>query len=148
MVFVFLWLTVYNRTISGSIYVIANGIISFFMTWVIFYCNIPFPSPGYLPNPRIEPWSPELQADSIPSEPPEKIPIFYCIHVSHLYPLIYWWMFRLLHVLAIVNSAAMNSGVHISLWIIDSSGYMPRIGIAGSILFSIQLYQFTFPPTV
>ena len=28
-----------------------------------------FPSPGSLPNPRIEPGSPALQADSLPSEP-------------------------------------------------------------------------------
>ena len=32
----------------------------------------PFPSPGYLPHPRIEPGSPALQADSLPSEPPGK----------------------------------------------------------------------------
>ena len=28
------------------------------------------PSPGDLPNPGIEPWSPALQAHSLPSEPP------------------------------------------------------------------------------
>ena len=32
----------------------------------------PFPSPGDLPNPGIEPGSPALQADSLPSEPPGK----------------------------------------------------------------------------
>ena len=37
-----------------------------------------------------------------------------------------------LHVLAIVNSAAMNSGVHVSFSILDSSGYMPVSGIAWS----------------
>ena len=31
-----------------------------------------FPSPGVLPNPGIEPGSPELQADALPSEPPGK----------------------------------------------------------------------------
>jgi len=36
------------------------------------------------------------------------------------------------HVLAIVNSAAMNNGIHVSLSILVSSGYMPRSGIAGS----------------
>ena len=36
------------------------------------------------------------------------------------------------HVLAIVNSAAMNNGVHVSLSILVSSGYMPRNGISGS----------------
>ena len=35
------------------------------------------------------------------------------------------------HVLAIVNSAAMNNGMHMSLSILVSSGYMPRSGIVG-----------------
>ena len=39
---------------------------------------------------------------------------------------------RLVHVLAIVNSAAMNTGVHVSFSVLVSSGYMPRIGIDGS----------------
>ena len=35
------------------------------------YLNgLPFPSPGDLPDPGIEPGSPALQADSLPSEPP------------------------------------------------------------------------------
>ena len=32
----------------------------------------PFPSPGGLSNPGIEPRSPTLQVDSLPAEPPEK----------------------------------------------------------------------------
>ena len=36
------------------------------------------------------------------------------------------------HVLAIVNSAAMNIGVHVYFWIIVLSGYMPMSGVAGS----------------
>jgi len=35
------------------------------------YCSgLPFPSPGYLPDPGIEPGSPTLKADSLLSEPP------------------------------------------------------------------------------
>ena len=36
------------------------------------------------------------------------------------------------HVLAVVNSAAVNNGIHVSFSILVSSGYMPRNGIAGS----------------
>ena len=36
------------------------------------------------------------------------------------------------YVLAIVNSGAMNNGIHVSLSILVSSGYMPRSGIPGS----------------
>ena len=34
--------------------------------------GLPFPSPWELPNPGIGPWSPALQADSLPSEPQGK----------------------------------------------------------------------------
>ena len=34
-----------------------------------YWSGLPFPSPGDLPNPGIEPGSPALQADSLPSEP-------------------------------------------------------------------------------
>ena len=36
------------------------------------------------------------------------------------------------HVLATVNSAVMNGGIHVSFSILFSLGYMPRSGIAGS----------------
>ena len=36
------------------------------------------------------------------------------------------------HVLAIVNSDAMNNRIRVSISILVSSGYMPRSGIAGS----------------
>ena len=36
------------------------------------------------------------------------------------------------HVLTIVNSAAMNNGIHVSFSILVSSGYMSRSGIVGS----------------
>jgi len=35
-----------------------------------YWSRLPFPSPGNLPHPGIEPRSPELQADSLLSEPP------------------------------------------------------------------------------
>ena len=35
-----------------------------------YWSGLPFPSPGDLPNPGIEPGSPALQADSLPSAPP------------------------------------------------------------------------------
>ena len=36
------------------------------------------------------------------------------------------------HVLAIVNSAAMNNGVHVSFSVLVSSGYIPKSEIADS----------------
>ena len=37
-----------------------------------YWCRLPFPSPGDLPDPGIEPRSPTLQADSLPAEPQGK----------------------------------------------------------------------------
>ena len=36
------------------------------------WSGLPFPSPGDLPDPGIEPGSPTLQAEALPSEPPGK----------------------------------------------------------------------------
>ena len=37
-----------------------------------YWSRLPFPSPGYLPDPGIKPGTPKLQADSLPAEPPGK----------------------------------------------------------------------------
>ena len=44
------------------------------------------------------------------------------------------------HVLANVNSAAMNIGIHVSYWIMLFSGYMPHSGIVGS--YSSSIFSF------
>ena len=44
------------------------------------------------------------------------------------------------HVLAIINSAAMNIGIHVSLSILVSSVCMPSTGIAGSYGSSIYIF--------
>ena len=38
-----------------------------------YWSGVPFPSPGDLPNPGIEPGCPSLQADALPSEPTGKL---------------------------------------------------------------------------
>ena len=35
------------------------------------------------------------------------------------------------HILATVNSAAVNNGIHVSFSILVSSGYMPGVGLLG-----------------
>ena len=42
-----------------------------------YWSGLPFPSPGDLPNPGIEPRSPTLQADALTSEPPGKPELTY-----------------------------------------------------------------------
>ena len=43
------------------------------------------------------------------------------------------------HVLAMINSAAMNIGVHVSLSDLVSLVCMPRSGIAGEIIFKLHI---------
>ena len=47
-----------------------------------YWSGLPFPSPGDPPNPGMEPGSPTLQADSLPSEPPVKPHDHTVIHPS------------------------------------------------------------------
>ena len=50
-----------------------------------YWSGFPFPSPGDLPNPGIEPGSPALQADALLSEPPGKQIISGTTKVKRLY---------------------------------------------------------------
>ena len=50
-----------------------------------FWSGLPFPSPGDLPDPGIEPGSPTLQADALTSEPPGK-PIIVLIVINIISP--------------------------------------------------------------
>ena len=47
-----------------------------------YWSGLPFPAPGYLPNPGIEPGSPALQPDSLPSEPQGKPYFSMCLHTK------------------------------------------------------------------
>ena len=47
-----------------------------------YWSGLPFPSPGDLPNPGIEPGSPALEADALTSEPPGKpIQLLSCVQL-------------------------------------------------------------------
>ena len=54
-----------------------------------YWIGLPFPSPGDLPDPGIKPWSPSLQADSLPTEPPGKpycfLDLLFCSFVPVLF---------------------------------------------------------------
>ena len=76
-----------------------------------YWSGLPFPSPGDLPDLRIEPVSPALQADSLPSEPLHSIPPFLVTYI-----------------LLINQQAAINSTFLIFFWIskITGKGYLIR----------------------
>ena len=65
-----------------------------------YWSGLPFPSPGDLPHPGVEPGSPALQADSLPTEPPGKpfIDSLLCLTTSDMVvistrriPRSMWW---------------------------------------------------------
>ena len=82
-----IWLTLLSMTFSRSIHVVANDSILPFLVTVVVH-NI------YV-----------------------YMYICVCACTPHLYPVIYWRDLQLFHVLATVNSAAMNIGIHIFLQI-------------------------------
>ena len=53
-----------------------------------YWRGLPFPPPGDLPNPGIEPWSPALQVDSLPTEPPGKP--FWCSRLLYMLLSVYF----------------------------------------------------------
>ena len=65
-----------------------------------YWSGVPFPSPGYLPSPGIEPGSRALQADTLPSEPPREFQkniyfcfidyakVFYCVDHNKLWEIL------------------------------------------------------------
>ena len=74
------------------------------------WSGLPFPSPGGLPDPGIEPGCPALEADALTSEPPGKpLHMYYLLLVCFL-PLdsvapatkagIFWWLYTLRNYLA------------------------------------------------
>ena len=59
--------------------------------------------------------------------------VFHYMYAPHLlYPFICHWTFRLFPCPGYCKSAAMNTGVHVSFWIMVFSRYMSSSGIAGS----------------
>ena len=83
-----------------------------------YWSGLPFPSPGDLPYPGIEPETPALQVDPLSSEPAGK-PYKRTRKSSS---------FILLHVAAQFS----KQGVHASFWLMSLFVYLPRSGIVGS----------------
>ena len=68
-----------------------------------YWSGLPFPSPGDLPDPGIEPRSLTLEADTLTSEPPGKttliaaVPLGYTPLVIFAMSLLWDWLFIIFH---------------------------------------------------
>ena len=82
---IYVWIICHRRACDDTILVkLLSCVWLFEIPWTVAYqappsmefsrqeywSGLPFPSPGDLPDPGIEPRSPALQADTLPSEPP------------------------------------------------------------------------------
>ena len=74
------WLFVIPRTVA------CQALLSVEFSRQEYWSELPFPSPGDLPNPRTEPGSPALQVDSLSSEPPGK-PLY--VYMVFSFPFLY-----------------------------------------------------------
>ena len=102
MVFVFLFQPSLCVIFFRSLHVSTNDSILFFYGWVIFHCVC--------------------------------VCVCVCVHTHHIlfiHSSVHGHL-GYFHILAVVSSADMNSGVHISFWIMIFSAYMPSSEMPGS----------------
>ena len=76
-----------------------------------YWGGLPFPSPGDLPNPGIEPGSPALQADALPPEPPGKTAICKACQTAIL---LFWHFFSMGMVLIPISCTMSRTSIHSS----------------------------------
>ena len=82
-----------------------------------YWSGLPFPSPGYLPNPGIEPRSPALQAGALTSEPQGKLYIY-------IYALFFGFPSHLNHQRAVSRVSVLHVRFSLVSYFIHSSVYM------------------------
>ena len=88
-----------------------------------YWSGLPFPSPGDLPDPGIKPMSPALAGGFFTTEPPGKPEEYSIVHTHiHTYHIFFIHSsvnvnghLGYFHILAVVNRAAINLGVHVSI---------------------------------
>ena len=82
-----------------------------------YWSGLPFPSPGDLPSPGIEPGSPALQVDALSSEPPGKseymcVCVCVCVCVYNIY--IYVYLKTISDLKIFINHPSFLSSVNLS----------------------------------
>ena len=76
-----------------------------------YWSGLPFPSPGDLPDPGIEPRSAALQADALPSEPPGKSKLSLLMHTRDTFRILFFlWE----------NSAFLEKANAVLVWCLAS----------------------------
>ena len=88
-----------------------------------YWSGLPFPSPGHLPDPGIEPGSPALRADSLPSEPSRKPIIVILI------------MTIIIIITAATAEAIVSPGINKSNYLKELAN--PRLGDSQGTLFKV-----------
>ena len=94
-----------------------------------YWSGLPFPSPGYLPDPGIEPGSSTLQADILPSELPGKSIIYIYIY-NYIYICTYTYIYIHIHYIYIYVCFPHSSVGKESACSAGDASLIPRSGIS------------------
>ena len=92
---------------------------------------MPFPYPGDLPNPGIEPGSPKLQADSLPSELPVKLNIPFSLKIV--------WSLPLENISTTFNNSSLILIMNHCLAAEKSSSILPKSKLQSHMQFQVSI---------
>ena len=106
-----------------------------------YWSGLPCPPPGDLPNPGIEPRSPALQADSLPSEPPGKPiqPTVKSIFQTRLFIVLKFWVNFVSFVIISATDLALLPNINFIIWFIGE--------VFLNFLFTFIVFEGYFPIT-
>ena len=113
-----------------------------------YWSGLPFPSPGDLPNPGIEPRSPALQADTLNSEPPGKSLELKRVEGKGFHPPLQpFWLSILWHLTLTVSHWETWLKVYLLIWLcfIILFFYLEKyvyVNVASLAVFCLPLFSF------
>ena len=98
-----------------------------------YWSGLPFPSPRDLPNPGIEPWSPALWADALPSEPPGNSSSKSAINSEQYKSAVITQFLGLLPTLSYLQGRVMTVSEEHGIWKRTAGVWIPTLWTPGNV---------------